>query len=43
VQTKLIAAGTEPAVSSPDELARKVREEITRWARVVKASGMKVD
>lgn len=43
VQAKLIAAGTEPAVSSPDELARKVREEITRWARVVKASGMKVD
>ena len=42
-RAKLIAAGTEPAVSSPEDLARKVRDEIARWSKVVKASGMKVD
>ena len=43
VRAKLIAAGTEPALAPPDELGQKVRHEIARWARVVKASGMKID
>ncbi len=43
VRARLIAAGTEPALLSPDEAAAKVRNEITRWARVVKASGMRID
>jgi tripartite-type tricarboxylate transporter receptor subunit TctC len=43
VRAKLIAVGTEPAVLTPEELAKKVRDELTRWAKVVKASGMKVD
>ncbi len=43
VRAKLIASGTEPALLAPDEAAKKMRDEITRWARVVKASGMKVD
>jgi len=42
-RAKLIAAGTEPALLTPDETASKVRHEIARWAKVVKASGMKID
>jgi tripartite-type tricarboxylate transporter receptor subunit TctC len=40
---KLIAAGTEPALLPANELGLKVRNEIARWAKVVKASGMKID
>ena len=43
VRAKLIAAGTEPALTTSEELGRKVRDEIARWGKVVKASGMKVD
>jgi tripartite-type tricarboxylate transporter receptor subunit TctC len=43
VRAKLIAAGTEPALTSPEALGKKVRDEIARWGKVVKASGMKID
>ena len=43
VRAKLIAAGTEPALTGPDEFAKKVRDEIARWGKVVKASGMTID
>lgn len=43
VRARLIAAGTEPAVMSPEDSGKKMRGEIERWAKVVKASGMKVD
>ena len=43
IRAKLIAGGNEPALTGPDELAKKVRDEIARWGKVVKASGMKID
>ncbi len=43
IRAKLIAAGTEPALMSSDEMGKKLRDEIARWGKVVKASGMKVD
>lgn len=43
VRTKLIAAGTEPAVSTPEALAQKVRDEIARWAKVVKAANIRLE
>jgi tripartite-type tricarboxylate transporter receptor subunit TctC len=43
VRSKLIASGTEPALLPPDEAGKKMRDEIARWAKVVKASGMRVD
>lgn len=43
VRAKLIAAGNEPALTTPDELGKKVRDEIARWGKLVKVVGMKVD
>jgi len=41
VTSKLNALGAEVAPSAPEEFARFVREEIVRWAKVVKAIGIK--
>lgn len=43
IRARLIAAGVEPALTPGDVLAQKVRDEIARWGKVVKASGMKID
>ena len=43
IRAKLIAAGVEPALTPPDALGKKMRDEIARWSKVVKASGMKID
>ena len=32
-----------PALTAPEELGKKMRDEIVRWGKVVKASGMKID
>ena len=42
-RAKLIAAGVEPALTSGEAMGKKVRDEIVRWSKVVKASGMKID
>ena len=41
ITSKLGALGAEVAPSSPEEFSRFVREEIARWAKVVKAIGIK--
>jgi len=41
ITSKLNALGADVAPSSPEEFSRFVREEIARWARVVKAIGIK--
>jgi tripartite-type tricarboxylate transporter receptor subunit TctC len=41
IGTKLTALGADVAPSSPEEFGRFVREEIARWAKVVKATGIK--
>jgi len=43
VKERLAALGAEPSVKSPDQFARYVREEITKWAKVVKDSGAKAE
>jgi tripartite-type tricarboxylate transporter receptor subunit TctC len=35
--------GTEPAPDSPEQFAALIRSEITKYARIVKHSGAKVD
>ena len=43
VRERLASSGAEPAPTSPEDLARLVREEIAKWARVVAESGARVD
>ena len=40
---KLATVGCEPAKSSPEQLAALVKDELPRWARIVKDSGATVD
>ena len=43
VRESLRAQGTDPVGSTPEEFARYLRTEIDKWAKIVKASGMRVD
>jgi tripartite-type tricarboxylate transporter receptor subunit TctC len=43
VQQRLTGMGIEIVGSSPDDLARHIRSEIPKWARVIKQSGARVD
>jgi tripartite-type tricarboxylate transporter receptor subunit TctC len=43
VKQRLLDLGAEPVGNTPDEFAKLLREEVTKWAEVVKASGAKVD
>jgi tripartite-type tricarboxylate transporter receptor subunit TctC len=40
---RLIDQGAEPVGNSPDEFAKLLKEELTRWAEVVKVSGARAD
>jgi tripartite-type tricarboxylate transporter receptor subunit TctC len=40
---RMIQLGMEPVGSTPEQFDAMIREEIEKWARVVKASGAKVD
>jgi tripartite-type tricarboxylate transporter receptor subunit TctC len=40
---KLLAQGAEPLTGSPADMDRFVRAEIARWAKVVKAAGIRLD
>lgn len=43
VQERLAAVGCEPFKSTPDQFASLVRDDLPRWARIVKASGATID
>jgi tripartite-type tricarboxylate transporter receptor subunit TctC len=43
VRVRLIEQGLDPVGSTPREFATRIKEELVKWNRVVKASGMKVD
>ena len=43
LKERLTALGAEPSTKSPDAFSQYVRDEIARWAKVVKASGAKLD
>jgi tripartite-type tricarboxylate transporter receptor subunit TctC len=42
VRERVIAAGTEPATTTPEEFAAYIREETKKWGEVVKAGGIKL-
>ena len=35
--------GAEPMTSTPEEYAALIRDEVSKWAKVVKESGAKID
>ncbi len=43
VKEKLLALGADPVGGTPEQFAAIVRKDLERWAKVVKASGMKME
>lgn len=43
IRDKLVRAGNEPVGTSPAEFAAFVRAEYDKWAKVIKAAGLKVE
>ena len=43
VRAKLMADGAEPAPNTPEQFAQMIARELTKYARIVKISGAKVD
>jgi tripartite-type tricarboxylate transporter receptor subunit TctC len=43
VREKLAAAGAQPVGSTPEELQSFVKRELTRWSRLIKAVGIRMD
>jgi tripartite-type tricarboxylate transporter receptor subunit TctC len=43
IRQKLLDLGAEPVGNTPEEFGKLFREEVTRWAEVVRVSGAKAD
>ena len=43
IRQKLIDQGADPVGNTPEQFERQLREEVARWAEVVKVSGAKAD
>lgn len=43
VRKRLVDQGAEPVGNTPAEFGKQLREEVTKWAEVVKVSGARVD
>lgn len=43
IRERVLAAGAEPAPSTPEQFAALIRSEIDKWAEVVKLSGARID
>jgi tripartite-type tricarboxylate transporter receptor subunit TctC len=43
IRQHLLAGGAEPATSTPEEFGRFIRSESEKWAKVVKAAGVKLN
>jgi tripartite-type tricarboxylate transporter receptor subunit TctC len=43
VGQRLMSQGAEPSASTPEELTRYMRDESARWAKVIKAAGVKTE
>jgi tripartite-type tricarboxylate transporter receptor subunit TctC len=43
MKERLAGLGVEPAPSTPDQLAALMRDDLVRWARIVKDSGAQLD
>lgn len=43
MKERLLGLGVEPAPSTPDQLANLMRDDLVRWAKIVKDSGSQLD
>jgi tripartite-type tricarboxylate transporter receptor subunit TctC len=43
VREKLVAQGSEIVASTPQQFRDFIKTDISRWAKVVKAAGMKIE
>ena len=43
LKDRLTAEGAEPVASTPEEFAAYLRRELPKWAKVVKAAGIRAD
>ena len=43
IAERFSSQGAEPITNTPDEFARTIREDVTKWAKVIKATGLKLD
>jgi tripartite-type tricarboxylate transporter receptor subunit TctC len=43
MQKKLLDQGAEPVGNTPEEFQARLKEEVARWAEVVKTSGARAE
>jgi tripartite-type tricarboxylate transporter receptor subunit TctC len=43
VRSRFVSLGLEPVASTPEEFARIIKEDLARWAKVVKAGNIRAD
>ena len=43
VKERLAGLGTDPVTSTPDEFAAYIRQEIAKWADVIRKAGLKAE
>jgi len=43
MKERLATMATEPVTSTPEEFGDLIRREIAKWAKVVRAAGLKAD
>ena len=43
MREKFSQQGVDPASSTPEEFAQLIREEVTRWAKVIRSAGIKLE
>ena len=43
LRERYISSGIEPVGSTPDQFAAEIREDITRWAKVVRAANIRAE
>lgn len=42
-RTKTLSFGFVPVISSPEQLATRIKSDLEKWGAVVKSSGIKID
>jgi len=43
MKAQLLRAGIDPLTSTPEEFTATIKADTTKWSKVVKASGARVD